>query len=73
MPKPLELILYGASFLAQISVMGPIVDFQLVQLSEPSSASDHKFCCVYCTDSKNMMSACVMVLTLERRNAGCFI
>ena len=48
--------------MVQGSVMGPIVDFQLIELPGPSSASYHKFYCVYCTDSKHMMTACVMVL-----------
>jgi len=41
--------------------MGPIVEFQLVELPGPSSARYHKFCCVYCTDFRHM-SACVTVL-----------
>ena len=62
--------------MVQGSVMGPIVDFQLIELSGTSSAICHNFCCVYCTDSKQMMSACYMVLKycyIERDNYNYFV
>ena len=41
---------------------GPYNWFPVNRTYGPSSASYHKFSCVYCTDSKHVMSACVMVL-----------